>query len=106
MASAPLEQLKAQISTLDPREIDELYGLEPVFEPGAAGAGGDSGAGSLGEFVELQCPWCCEVYGTHVDLTDHSRAWIEDCQVCCAPIDLAGDVDDDGTLMGVTAERA
>ncbi len=105
MASTPLEQLKARISTLDPREIDALYGLEPVFEPGSADAGGDSGAGALGEFVELQCPWCCEVYGTHVDLTDHSRAWIEDCQVCCQPIDVSLELGERGELVAVSAAR-
>jgi hypothetical protein len=103
MPATPLEQLKARIASLDAREIDELYGLEPVFEPGASG--GEAGAGALGEFVELQCPWCGEVYGTHVDLTDHSRAWIEDCQVCCQPIDVSLEVGDRGELVAVSAAR-
>lgn len=102
MPATPIERLKARISTLDAREIDELYGLEPVFEPGVA----DAGAGVLGEFVELQCPWCGEVYGIHIDLTDCSRAWIEDCQVCCQPIDVSLEVGDRGELVAVSAARS
>ena len=29
----------------------------------------------------------------------------EDCQVCCQPIDLAGEVDESGKRVGVAAER-
>jgi hypothetical protein len=84
----------------DAHAIDALYGLEPVFEPGAGEPAG------LGEFVTVQCPYCGEAFETAVDLSAGSFQYVEDCQVCCAPIDLAGEVDDDGTLVGVTAERA
>ena len=94
--------LLAGVTTLDAASIDALYGLEPVFEPDRAGIE----AAELGVFVELQCPWCGEPYGSMLDLTDASRTYIEDCQVCCQPIDLAGEVDGSGELVGVTAERA
>jgi hypothetical protein len=103
MASQPLERLKSGIASLDARSIDELYGLEPVFEPGAGAGAGDA---ALGEFIELQCPWCAEVYGTHVDLIDHSRFYIEDCQVCCQPIEVSLDVSEQGELLGATAGRS
>jgi hypothetical protein len=48
---------------LDPKTVDELYGLEPVFEPGA----GEPAA--LGEFVTVQCPYCGEAFETAVDLS-------------------------------------
>jgi hypothetical protein len=95
---SPMDALKQRINDLDARAVDELYGLEPVFEPG-------EGAAALGEFAELQCPYCGEVYGTHVDLTDRSRVYIEDCQVCCQPIELSIDVTVDGRLEGVRAVR-
>lgn len=79
--------------------IDALYGLEPVFEPGA-------GSGEPTQLVTVQCPYCGESIDTVIDLSAGSFRYIEDCQVYCAPIDLAGEVDDDGTLVGVTAERA
>ena len=84
---------------VDAQAIDALYGLEPVFEPGAA-------SDEPTQVVSVQCPYCGESIDTVIDLSAGSFRYIEDCQVCCAPIDLAGEVDDDGTLVGVTAERA
>ncbi len=95
----PVAELERQALDLDARAIDMLYGLEPVFEPGNA----ESAA--LGEFVELQCPWCGEVYGSAIDLTDHSRVYIEDCQVCCQPIEVTLDVSDTGALLGAATAR-
>ena len=85
-------------NSLDARAIDELYGLEPVFEPGV-------GSGELTQFVEVQCPYCGESIETSVDLSAGSFCYVEDCQVCCQPIELAGEVWEDGSLRGVTAGR-
>lgn len=82
----------------DAREIDERYGLEPVFEPGTP-------SGELTPFVTVQCPYCGEQYETAVDTSAGSFRYVEDCQVCCQPIELAGEVDQDGSLLGVTAGR-
>lgn len=83
----------------DAQAIDALYGLEPVFEPGAA-------AGEATQLVTIECPYCGESIDTVMDLSAGSFRYIEDCQVCCQPIDLAGEVDESGELVGVTAERA
>ena len=83
----------------DAQAIDALYGLEPVFEPGAA-------AGEPTQLVTIECPYCGESIDTVMDLSAGSFRYIEDCQVCCQPIDLAGEVDESGELVGVTAERA
>jgi hypothetical protein len=85
---------------LDPKTVDEMYGLEPVFEPG-----GDEPAG-LGGFVTVQCPYCGEAFETAVDLSAGSFQYVADCQVCCQPIELAGEVDEDGQLTGLTASRS
>ena len=84
----------------DPRTIDELYGLEPVFEPG----GTDPPPAT--EFVVVQCPYCGEAFDTAVDVSSGPFSYVEDCQVCCQPIELAGEVDAAGALIGVTANRA
>jgi hypothetical protein len=84
---------------LDARGIDALYGLEPVFEPGASESPG------LSQFVTVQCPHCGELFETAVDLSAGSFQYVEDCQVCCQPIELAGEVDHAGLLGGVTAGR-
>jgi hypothetical protein len=85
---------------LDAESIDALYGLEPVFEPGAESSSG------LAPFVSVQCPYCGESFDTAVDWSAGAFRYIEDCHVCCQPIELAGDVDDDGTPLGVTATRS
>jgi Cysteine-rich CPXCG len=85
---------------LDPQSIDALYGLEPVFEPG------DPGSSQATGFVTIQCPYCGESFETAVDLSAGSFTYVEDCQVCCQPIELAGEVDDAGALVGVTGQRA
>ena len=84
---------------MDPKTIDELYGLEPVFEPE------DDGSAGLTQFVTVQCPYCGESFETAVDPSAGSFRYIEDCQVCCQPIELAGEVDEAGTLISVTAAR-
>ena len=84
---------------LDPTAIDELYGLEPVFEPGTGASAG------LTQFVSVQCPHCGEAFETAVDLSAGSFRYVEDCQVCCQPIELAGEVDEDGVFLGATAGR-
>lgn len=93
--------LLAGVTTLDAASIDALYGLEPVFEPDRAGIE----AAELGVFVELQCPWCGEPYGSMLDLTDASRTYIEDCQVCCRPIEVRLEVSERGELERVSTSR-
>jgi hypothetical protein len=84
--------------------IDEIYGLEPLFEPAAA-TGGDA----PGEGVRLQrveCPYCGESFETQVDTSSGSTCYIEDCQVCCQPIEFTIEVDDTGALSAVTLRRS
>ena len=77
--AAELEPLRQRIASLDSRSIDQLYGLEPVYEPGR----GTSGRLLPEEFVPVQCPYCGERLETRVDLTTDEPAYVEDCQVCC-----------------------
>ena len=92
--------LQQKLASSDAAVVDELYGLEPVFDPAA-----QTPTSALDDFVEVQCPYCGEAYGTHVDLTGGSCQYIEDCQVCCQPIQVTLDVNDAGELMGVDATR-
>jgi len=87
-------------STLpDAREIDRRYGLEPVIAP-------DGGSGSEPvAFVTIRCPYCGERYGTALDLSAGSVHAIEDCQVCCQPIEITATVGDGGVLDSVQAGR-
>jgi hypothetical protein len=82
-------------------DIDRLYGLEPVFEPGP-----EAGNDALQRYVDVECPYCGEPIGVLLDLSAGSQSYIEDCQVCCQPIQLSVRVDDSGELDGVEAGRA
>jgi len=101
--SPQLESLTKRISSRDDRDIDQLYGLEPVFEPGAGT--GAARAGELEQFVPVQCPYCGERLETRVDLTAGEREYIEDCEVCCRPIELGIELEDNGALRAVRVQR-
>jgi len=96
-----LEPLRQRISSLDAASIDQLYGLEPIYEPGAR----PSGALHPEEFVPVQCPYCGERLETRVDLTADEPAYIEDCQVCCRPIEFGIERGEDGALLAVSVRR-
>ena len=99
--AAELEPLRRRIGSLDSSSIDELYGLEPVYEPGSA----VSGRLHPEEFVAVQCPYCGERLETRVDLTTDEAAYIEDCQVCCRPIEFGIERGAEGALLGVSVRR-
>lgn len=87
---------------LDPdeqRAIDARYGLEPVLEPC------DQLTGEISPFAVVQCPYCGEPFETRLDLSAGSFRYVEDCQVCCQPIELAGEVDEAGQLLGLGVQR-
>jgi hypothetical protein len=81
-----------------PDDIDQRYGLEPVFEPGA-------GSDGLEPFVELNCPYCGELLTLAVDLSAGEQSYVEDCQVCCQPMLVTVATDAEGQLREVTALR-
>ena len=46
--------------------------------------------------VEIECPYCGERITLLVDSSVGVQEYIEDCQVCCRPIQLRVSVDEDG----------
>jgi RNAse (barnase) inhibitor barstar len=46
--------------------------------------------------VEISCPYCGEPIEIVVDTSVEQQSYIEDCQVCCRPINLAVTVDEEG----------
>lgn len=85
----------------NPTDIDRLYGLEPVFEPDSDEPGSDS----LLRGADVECPYCGETIGVSLDLSAGSQSYIEDCQVCCQPIEMIVGVGDDGRLERIDATR-
>ena len=51
---------------------------------------------SLQDEVEIECPYCGERITLLVDGSAGDQEYIEDCQVCCQPINLVVTVDEDG----------
>ena len=46
----------------------------------------------------IDCPYCGEAIGILIDASISSQQYIEDCQVCCRPITLSVEVDEDGAI--------
>jgi hypothetical protein len=53
-----------------------------------AGRGNVKENASMLEFVEITCPYCGESFETGVDASAGSTSYIEDCQVCCRPMEV------------------
>ncbi len=93
---------RAAPAALDQKAIDALYGLEPVIEPDESAPASAAGT----QFSSVQCPYCGEAFETLLDLSAGSASYIEDCQICCQPIEIGIEVADDATLTSVSARRS
>ncbi|MEO1889693.1 MAG: CPXCG motif-containing cysteine-rich protein [Cycloclasticus sp.] len=51
-----------------------------------------------------QCPYCGEHIDTFVDTTQGSHQTIEDCSVCCRPIELNISIDEASQAIYLTAQ--
>jgi len=52
----------------------------------------------------IQCPYCGELISILIDTTAGSQQYYEDCSVCCAPIFLQIEVNENG-CVSVFAKR-
>jgi len=87
--------------SLTDAEVDELYGLEPVI--GDVSSAMDSG--DAAEFVTVSCPYCGEAFETSADVSAGPSKYVEDCQICCQPIEMELRVDDNGGFLELLARR-
>jgi len=46
--------------------------------------------------VRVQCPYCWERFVLLVDASVDQQEYVEDCEICCRPIDFSIDIDADG----------
>ena len=79
--------------------MDALYGLEPAL--GAESAEVDSNPAA----VVVHCPYCGEPFETNADASAGPCRYVEDCQVCCQPIEMELRVDGDGVFEELVARR-
>ena len=95
-----LDRLTRRIASLEERDIDHLYGLEPVYEPGR-----DSKGLLPEQWVAVRCPYCGERLDLAVDITGGERVYIEDCEVCCRPIECGIELETSGALRALRVQR-
>lgn len=95
-----LETLTRGLASLDAHQIDRLYGLEPVYDPAKQHAGI-----SAEQFVAARCPYCGERFEARVEVSAGAQEYIEDCEVCCRPMALSIEVEDNGALQALRVQR-
>lgn len=47
---------------------------------------------------KIQCPYCGETIDILIDCSIQEQSYIEDCQVCCRPINFEVSIDYEGDL--------
>lgn len=52
----------------------------------------------LDTLAEVTCPHCWETIALYLDLSVQEQSYVEDCLVCCRPMNVHYDCDDDGKL--------
>jgi hypothetical protein len=55
--------------------------------------------------AEVSCPYCGETITLLLDLSVESQSYIEDCSVCCQPMNVSYSTED-GELAQVSVEAA
>ncbi len=53
---------------------------------------------------DIDCPYCGETINIDLDLSIEQQTYIEDCQVCCQPIQISYS-SFDGELLSISAEQ-
>lgn len=48
--------------------------------------------------IDLCCPYCGETIALAIDDSAGEQAYVEDCHVCCRPIEITVRFDQDGAL--------
>jgi len=53
----------------------------------------------------VDCPYCGEPFSVIVDTSGGSQDYIEDCPVCCRPVEFHLEAGPDGEVSSLTARR-
>jgi len=95
---------RSDVDPIDAQGIDARYGLEPIIDLGVSADDGNELRDVQVHSVE--CPYCGESFETPVDSSSGSARYVEDCQICCQPIEFSLDVDHTGLLRAVSTLRS
>lgn len=55
--------------------------------------------------ARIECPYCGESFDSSIEPADGNQDYIEDCQVCCRPIEVHIEADMDGEFARLTVRR-
>jgi hypothetical protein len=55
--------------------------------------------------IRIRCPFCGEAFEALVDASAGDAHYVEDCPVCCRPIEMRLHVGQDGDVDGLDADR-
>jgi hypothetical protein len=55
--------------------------------------------------ASVACPYCGEPFEVEADCSAGSQDYIEDCPVCCRPVEFRLDVGMNGGLLSLTTHR-
>lgn len=58
------------------------------------------------DYASIHCPYCGESFETTVDLSAGDMDYVEDCAICCRPIELHLHVPDDDPYTYTLTARA
>jgi hypothetical protein len=95
-----LHALRERIVDLSPGAVDELYGLEPLFEPGLPHP-----EAAREVPVAVQCPWCRERHDLVIDPRRDGPVMLDACRSCTRALQLSLDIGDNGALRCVEVRR-
>jgi predicted DCC family thiol-disulfide oxidoreductase YuxK len=56
-------------------------------------------------YSDITCPYCYSNMSTEIDVSAGSQDYYEDCEVCCAPMELFIHVDDQGEIAQIDVKR-
>ncbi|SEA50864.1 MAG: CPXCG motif-containing cysteine-rich protein [Candidatus Thiothrix putei] len=54
--------------------------------------------------TDITCPYCHSASPIEIDIIAGSQDYIEDCQVCCNPIQLSIEIDADGEVTRIDVQ--
>ncbi len=60
---------------------------------------------SVIETKNIECPYCGEVIEILLDCSVSHQSYIEDCQVCCRPININMSLDERGELSVIVTHE-
>jgi hypothetical protein len=54
---------------------------------------------------QIYCPYCGESLEILIDHSAGNQEYIEDCQVCCSPIEISIQIDAAGQILDIQSKR-